>query len=171
MFITWIIQISRFNTINQASVLPHFSLMILSRIDLILPIQSEEERSIYLIQSSSSLPTYAASLAHRLWARIDSSSIRLIPLLQSSIFNEESLTFKRNFSPLKRNKKLLRLLIFKNLYSIFTGRVYFSIRNTKKSQLSWQKQSFFKYSIKLLWLKMINKHNIDPLKGEENYVA
>ena len=56
---------SRFNTINQASVLPHFSLMILSRIDIILPIQSEEERSIYLIQSSSSLPTYAASLAHR----------------------------------------------------------------------------------------------------------
>src|ERR1700739_2527959 len=54
----------RFNTINQASVLPHFSLMILSRIDLILPIQSEEERSIYLIQSSSSLPTCAASLAH-----------------------------------------------------------------------------------------------------------
>jgi hypothetical protein len=54
-----------FNTINKASVLPHFSLifMILSRIKLILPIQPEEERSIYLIQSSSSLYTCAA---HRL---------------------------------------------------------------------------------------------------------
>jgi hypothetical protein len=38
--------------------------MILSRIELILPIQLEEKRSIYLIQSSSSLPTCAASLAH-----------------------------------------------------------------------------------------------------------
>ena len=39
-------------------------LMILSRIDFILPIQSKEERSIYLIQSSSFLPTCVASLAH-----------------------------------------------------------------------------------------------------------
>jgi hypothetical protein len=145
--------------------------MILSRIDFILPIQSEEERSIYLIQSTSSLSTCAASLAHRLWARIDSSLIRLIPLLKSSIFNEELLTFKRNFSLLKKSKKLLRLPAFKNLYLIFTGRVYFSIRNTKKPRLSWQKQSFFKHSIKSSRLKMINKHNIDPLKGEENYIA
>jgi hypothetical protein len=38
--------------------------MILSRIELILPIQLEEERLIYLIQSSFSLSTYAVSLTH-----------------------------------------------------------------------------------------------------------
>jgi hypothetical protein len=56
------IRTRRFNIINQASVLLYFSLifMILSRIELILPIQLEEERSIYLIQSSFSLSTCAA---------------------------------------------------------------------------------------------------------------
>jgi hypothetical protein len=56
------IRTRRFNIINQASVLLYFSLIfiILSRIELILPIQLEEERSIYLIQSSFSLSTYAA---------------------------------------------------------------------------------------------------------------
>jgi hypothetical protein len=54
-----IIQISRFNTINQASVLPHFSLIfiILSRIELILPIQSRGRkinRSYLIIFNSSS---------------------------------------------------------------------------------------------------------------------